>query len=221
MQRTTIKTIGATLVIVGAVVFLYFTMTPSAPIINPKPFEALGQTAAEEAHKWIGNGGRVALISRDTRLFPSPHMDYMRGAFLKYLRQLKISVLATNLLKEDPLRAARVPPADYQELLQKLTDKDVIVSFLGPPILSPEQKKKLPEKGPKVVALCTGSVPRQVNLKELFAENLLQTAIISRPNPETVLPKNGNLRTWFDHFYLIVTSANLNDLPGPADTPNR
>lgn len=218
MQKDTIKTLGATLVILGAVCFLYVAMTPWFPRFNRKPFEALGQTAAEEAQKLTGNGGRVVLISRDTTVFPNPHLACIQAAFLNSLQKARISVLATNLLKEDPLRPARVPPNDFMELLSKLTEKDVIVSFLGPPLLTAEQRKKLPEKGAKVMALCTGELPRQVNLKELFTDNLLHAAIISRANPEVILPKNGNLRTWFDHFYQVVTPANLNDLPAETVT---
>jgi glucosamine 6-phosphate synthetase-like amidotransferase/phosphosugar isomerase protein len=39
-------------------------MSPSAPILEHRPYEALGQVAAEEAQKLIGNRGRIALITQ-------------------------------------------------------------------------------------------------------------------------------------------------------------
>jgi hypothetical protein len=219
MQKHTFKIVGSILLIVGALVFLYRAMTPSAPIIEQRPFEALGQVAAGEAQKFIGSsGGRVALIVRDTRHYPNPHMDYICVAFIKACAQKKIQIVSTNLLKIDPLSPPRVPIGDYQELFIKLKEKDVIVSFMGPPVLTnPDDRSRFSDKGPKVVALCLDPIPKQVNLKYLFSENLLHTAIINRPAPDGALPKGGNLRAWFDHFYQILTPANLNDLPASSE----
>jgi hypothetical protein len=127
---------------------------------------------------------------------------------------MNLPVISTNRLKIDPLSATRVPLGDYVDLFTKLTEKDVIVSFMGPPMLTtPDDRKKFPDKGPKVVALCLDPIPKQVNLKSLFAEELLHSAIISRPAPDVALPKGGNPRAWFDHFYQVLTRTNLNELP--------
>ncbi|HEX2972005.1 MAG TPA: hypothetical protein VHP11_06710 [Tepidisphaeraceae bacterium] len=218
MQTSKFKIIGATLVILGAVVFLYLSMSPSAPIVEHRPFEALGQVAAEEAQKLIGNRGRIALITRDTDLYPNPQMDYICDAFYKAAAQMKLTLVSTNRLKIDPLNATRVPLGDYQALFMKLSERDVIVSLMGPPpVTSPEDRAKIPEKRPKVVALCLGTIPRQINLRALFAQNLLHTAIINRPNPETALPKSGDPHAWFDHFYEIMTPSNQNDLPASTE----
>jgi hypothetical protein len=219
MQKNSFKIVGSILVIIGTIVFLCLSMTPGAPIIDKRPFEALGQVAAEEAQAYIGkSGGRIALILRDTRLYPNPQMDAMRAAFIKTCAQKDTVIIATNLVKVDPLNSPRVPLGDYQELFIKLTEKDVIVSFMGPPVLtSVEDRQRFPVKGPKVVALCLDPIPRQVNLKSLFSQNLLHTAIINRAAPDAGLPKGGTSRAWFDHFYQILTSSNLGDMPASLE----
>jgi hypothetical protein len=66
------------------------------------------------------------------------------------------------------------------KLIRKQTDADLIVSLLGPPLPTAEEKAQLPAKRARVIALCTGDLPRQVNLKSLFEDNVLEAAIVSR-----------------------------------------
>ena len=101
--------------------------------------------------------------------------------------------------------------------VSEVDQADVIVSLLGPPVLTPAQLGKLGEKRPKVIAICSGSMPRRVDLRRLFDEKLLQVAIVSReaatpaPAPPTDQPQ-----AWFDHLYAVVTPANLAILPVSA-----
>ena len=213
MRKERTKTLVAMAIILGSLAFIYFAMVPRPPSVEGRPFEGIGQIAAEQAQRLVGNGGQIMLILRDTSVFKNPATDFQSEAFFQTLRKYKLSVSITNLVKEDPLRIMRVPRGDYVELLRKGTDKDVIVSLMGPPILTDLDKSKLKEKGPRVVAVCTGSIPQQVNLRDLFAQGLLHAAILSRPNPETKPPKINKLQAWFDNYYLLITEANLNDLP--------
>jgi hypothetical protein len=220
MQAEKIKTILASLVILAAVAFIYFSMTPRPPSVESNPHEALGQAVAKEAVNLLGSGGRVTLVVRDTRVFPNPATDYQVAAFRETLRKAKVSIAATNLIKLDPLRLPRVAPGDFLEIIKRTQEGDVIASFLGPPVISAKEKAQLGDKRPRIVAVCTGPMPRQINLQELFAQNLLHAAVISLPSPDPALPKTENLQIWFDHFFQLVTPANLNDLPVPEGPTN-
>jgi hypothetical protein len=63
-------------------------------------------------------------------------------------------------------------------------------------------------------------MPRQVDLKSLFDMDLIQAAIIDRPDPPMVAPKSKDPQVWFDAYYRLVTRENLSDLPSPSASLN-
>jgi hypothetical protein len=203
----------------GALSFLFYSVYGLGPHFDLRPHEALGQTVAGEALKLLGPGGRVILVTRDLALFKNPPVKAQVGSFCQALKKGGGTVGVTNHIKIDPLRLVSVPPGDFFLILKKASEPDVIVSFLGPPVLNPEQVSKLEEKRPKVVALCTGAMPRQVNLKRLFDDKLLHVAVISRTPLAANAPEFGSVQACFDHWYALVTPANLDDLPANASRP--
>ena len=131
-------------------------------------------------------------------------------------RKSGLTIAATNSLKLDPLRLVRVGSGDFFDWLRKQKDGDVVVSLLGPPILGAAQKKQLGERKTRVAALCSGDLPRQVDVKALFEMDLLQVAIIDRPDPPMVPPKTKDPQAWFDAYYRVITPDKLADLPPPV-----
>ena len=222
MQTDKIKIIAASSTIVGAVALFYFSSGEKAAQVEREPQEALGQVMAEEAAKLASAGGRLTLITWDTSISRNPSAEFQMKGFHRALREAGLALAATNAVKLDPLRLVRVPPAAFLDILNKQSDNDVVVSFLGPPVLNAQQLAKLGDKKPRVIALCSGAMPRQIDLKELFGQNLLQVAIISRPSPfaSAAAPSN-NPRDWFDRFYQVITPANLSELPPPANNVAR
>ncbi len=174
----------------------------------------MGEALAAQTAKAIGPGGRITLIAPDIVAFKHPGAEVQLKAFHQALQQAKLSVAATNWIKLNPLYPRRVPPGDFADALRKQSEGDVIVSLLGPPLLTAEQKTRLGEKRPRVVAVCAGDLPLYINLNSLFADNLLHSAIISRRAPGPV-PQSDNLSQWFDHFFQWITAQNLPDLPEP------
>jgi len=215
MRKEKAKILVATLTILGALLVLYFSVYGTAPRVEPRPHRALGQVVAEEAGKLLGNGGRITVIARNTAVFKNPAADVQMKAFYRAIKKAKLPLAATNAITLNPISLVRVPPGDAYEVLRKQSDGDVVVSFLGPPVVGRELWPKLGNARHRVVAVCSGATPWQMNLKELFDQNLLHMAVISRPTPETRLPKSSVLRIWFDHFYQVITPANLSDLPLP------
>jgi hypothetical protein len=86
-----------------------------------------------------------------------------------------------QLLQVDPLRPLELPSGDFVELLRRGVAGDVIVSFMGPPLLSDEQRAAVAGSKAKVIAFCPGGFSDFVDLKKLAEQGLLHVAIISRP----------------------------------------
>jgi len=199
----------------GVGVFYFSFWHVPGPSFNRAPHLGLGHTAAREAVKLLGPNGRIFLIHRDSAAFKNPIADTQVKGFQKALTQAGHKIAATNLLRLDPLRLALVPPGDFFELLRRTTAADVMVSFLGPPDLTVDQGQALKISHARVVAVCSGNLPQQMNLKALFERQLLHVAIISRILPQRSLPENATPQAWFDLLYEVVTPANLGDLPAP------
>jgi len=211
MQK--VKATLSLLVIAGVLAFFAFRYLGFPPKIDARPHLGIGQALAEEAAQLAGVGGRIIIVAPDVKVFRYPGAEVQLKAFRDALRQANLTVFATNWIRRDPLRVAAVEPGDFANLLRKYGEADVIVSLLGPPNLTAEQKAKLPPKRARVVALCSGDLPKQVPLQPLFDENLIQTAIISRSLPPASTPATDDPQKWFEHFYRVVTAKNLNDLP--------
>ena len=210
MQK--VKTTVSLLVIIAVLTFFaarYFGLPPK---IETRPHIGMGRVLAEQAGRLAGVGGRIVLIAPDVNLFRYPGPEVQLKAFHEALRKANLSVAATNWVKLDPLRVIAAPPGDFASLLRRYGEADVIVSLMGPPNLSNEQRSKLPAKHARVVAVCSGDTPKQINLLPLFEDNLLHAAIISRPVPSAP-PQTDDPLQWFEHLYQVVTSKNLNELP--------
>jgi len=214
MTKSHIKTVTG-LVVTGAVGFyLYFLFNPH-PDFELRPHEQLGRVVAEEALKLLGNDGRIIVFARDPASFDMPAIEAQWNAFCRRIAESKVKIASTNLLKLDPLRPTSVPPAAVFDRLARAKSGDVLVSFTGPAELSEDQLRKLGNKVIPIVAICSGDLPKRVNLRKLFEQQLLRTAIISRPIPKSVPNSNSSAQSWFDAFFQIVTTNNLDDLPRP------
>ena len=213
-----LKTILAIVVVVACAGVLFFRFVGIPPRVDARAHVGIGEALAEQAVKLAGSGGKITLIAPDTSVHRHPGAEAQLKAFFKTLRRAGVTVSITNLIKLDPIRLVRVPPSDFINLLRKQSENDVIVSLLGPPIPTGEQKAALPGKHGRIIAVCSGEMPLHVNLKSLFDDNLLHAAIVSRPTPGISLPQTDDPQAWFQHFYMTVTSANLGDLPLPRSS---
>jgi hypothetical protein len=207
--------IAAWLITAAALVALYFSCYGLPPRIDPRPHRGLGQRVADETVKLVGSGGRIILIRRDTTAFKYPAVDVQLKAFFQALQKAGVRVAVTNVIKLDPLRSVSLPGADFFQILKKASGSDVIVSFVGPPNFTSDHAAKLGEHRPHVIAVCTGEMPRHLNLKRLIEDRLLQSAVISRRIFPTPPPASNNPEKWFDYLYAVVTASNLSELPEP------
>src|SRR5690348_16149148 len=120
------------------------------PGINPKPHEASGWMMARQAMKLLKPGGQIVVIARDTTAFKNPASDIQLNSFKATLSDAGIPIGNLLALQVDPLRPVEVPPGDFFELIKNIPKGAVIVSFMGPPILTEQQRKQLGEIKPSI-----------------------------------------------------------------------
>jgi hypothetical protein len=172
--------IAAGLTMVSALAALRCCTWTLPPRIDPRPHRAAGQALASETLRRLEAGGQIAVITRDTTDFPQPAIDLVFDSFRKALRRKQASITTVRSLEVDPLRPVEVPSGDFYELIRKTPAGGVIVSLMGPPLLTEEQRNQLPTARPKIVAFCPGNLPGRVDLRPLFEEQLLDVAIVNR-----------------------------------------
>jgi hypothetical protein len=214
------KVIGgiAALVTCGAgLVILFSVQGGFGPSFDAQPHQATGVAMAQQALALLKPGGQLTVIARDTSTFKNPAAEVQLASFRKTLAKVGAKIAVWQALQVDPLRLVEVPAGDFLELLRKTPPGNVIVSFMGPPMLSEEQRLKLPETKAAVVAFCSGSLPERVDLRPLFEQGLLQAAIVSKPNVSAG-PRPASLQQCFDDHFMVVTPSNLASLPTQAST---
>lgn len=195
----------AGLVVLGSLVSLFLSCYGLPPDLDRRPPRALGQRLAREALKLGGAGTKVILITRDTSLFTNPFLDELQEGFLSTLRQGGGQLTLTHAIKVDPLRVTAVPPGDFLQILKKASTSEVVVSLLGPPVLTDGQADTFSGKAPRLVALCSGQMEDRLSLKKVFAQGLMQVAVVDKKSATRGGPGGDGLEAWFDHFYAVVT----------------
>ncbi|MEY2411008.1 MAG: hypothetical protein QOF48_3678 [Verrucomicrobiota bacterium] len=206
------RVILAGAVILAACAIIYFSLCPLPPRFDRAPHRGLGEVLGAEALKLRDASSRFIVIIRDTESFKAPAATAELEGFRQALKKGGAKISSTHILKLDPLRVVGVPPGDFFELLRKSSESDVIVSFQGPPALSPEQLAKLGSKRPHVLAVCSGSLPRQIDLQKIFAQKLLHAAVISRPDAASPAGTSRGARAAFDRMFKLVTEQDIDDL---------
>jgi hypothetical protein len=189
--------------------FLFFH--PCPPPMDCRPHEATGEVLAGEAVKLLEPGARLIVIARDPGPFQVPASIAQLNAFLHALKRSGTQVAASRTFQVDPLRPVGVPAGEFFDLIRNGRDNDVIVSFLGPPVFSRDQLKKLGNKRPRILAVCSGGMQAQVDLRSIFEQKLLVVAIVSREDaPARARP--GSKRSAFEQMFRLITPDNLFDL---------
>jgi hypothetical protein len=202
----------AGVVVVAAGAWLGLFLYPFPPGIDTRLHKAVGETLATEAIKIADPSARVFVLARDTAEFQVPATVAQLDGLQQALKAAGRPAAIMRVFKADPLRVVEVPPGDFFDLLRQGKETDVFISFLGPPNLVDAQIAKLePNKRPKVIALCTGPLPRRVDLKKSFAQQLLHAAVVSRPDaPAQAGP--GEAKAAFAQLFNVITPANLTEL---------
>jgi hypothetical protein len=180
-----------------------FALWYSPPKVDSALYAAMGRSLAEEAVRILPSGGKIIIITRDTTTYRQPAMEISLKEFENVAQKSGASI-SPHPVQLDPLRPVEVPPGDFYEAIRRSKTNDVIVSFLGPPILEPEQQAKLEGSKRRIIALCTGTMAEQANLADLSARGLLQAALVNRT--ATKAPST------FDQLYILVREGDFPNL---------
>jgi hypothetical protein len=203
----------------GAVAAMLITRGGLGPGLNPAPHRAVGAELARQAVAQWQPGGEIMVITRDTTTFPSPATDLLMASFQRELDREHARLSAVQTLPVDPLRRLEVPAGDFQRWIHHATNGDVIVSLLGPPVLTAAQAQELGEIRPAIVAFCPGNPPDPNDLRALFADGLLRAAIVSRREPASGAANPKTPQAWFDQNYTVVTATNVEAFATAAGKP--
>ena len=194
----------AWIVLIASSAILVSTLGRFPPRLDRGLHSAIGETLAREAIRLRGPEGKITLISRDTQSFRQPALDVLLKAFQREVGRQGVPIAFTQSLQTDPLRPAEVPSGDFFEAIRRAPAGHVIVSLLGPPLLSEEQRKKLGVIKPKIVAFCSGDLANTLDLRQLFQAGLLHAAVVSRPPTPAATKGLTKGSGAFDALYKIV-----------------
>ncbi|MCI0534915.1 MAG: hypothetical protein L0Z50_06785 [Verrucomicrobiales bacterium] len=206
-NRRSTELIALASAVVASVTF-FLASCEFLPRLDRKLHAAIGKALAKEAIALLGNGGQLTLITRDTEEFPQPALDVLLASFRREVRRTDAKITATHLVQADPLRPVDVPPGDFYELIRRASAQHVIVSLLGPPLLTGEQRNKLGQAKPKIVAFCSGSLTETVDLRQLFSAGLLHAAVINRP-ASSFAASQQSISPGFDQLYRVVKAEDF------------
>ncbi len=202
----------------GAVLAMLLSSYHWPPRIDRPLHRAIGTALAKQALGLLGPQGQILVIARDTEAFPQPAIDVALDSFEREVRRAKSKAATIERLQVDPLRPVEVPPGDFFELIRRVPTGHVIVSLLGPPLLTADQVKRLGTTRPKIVAFCSGSVAEQLDLSRLFDAGLLHAALVSRPMAQQRSGESATPPNTFDQLYVRVTAEDRSLLPPVAAT---
>ena len=198
-------------VIVAMSAWLYLFLFPTPPAIDARPHQGLGEVMAGEAVKLAEGSARIIVITRDKGSFKLSATEAQLASCLTALKAAGKTPAAIRTIKVDPLRVVGVPPGEFFEVLRQGKENDVIISFLGPPMLDAGQIAKLGPKRSRIVALCAGTMPARVDLKRAFERQLLHVAIVSRPDAPAQAAA-GNAHSAFEQMFKVITPGNVAEL---------
>ena len=174
------------------------------PPVDRKLHSEIGRALAKEALSLSRPGGQIIVITRDTEAFHQPALDILLKSFRKEVSQAGEITVATQSIQLDPLRPVEIPPGDFYELIRRSTADRVIVSLLGPPVLTGEQRVALGRVKPKIIAFCSGNPAETLDLRELFNAGLLHVALINRRASSGTGDTHPNSSSTFDRLYTVV-----------------
>lgn len=164
-------------------------------------FTLLGKIMAGKTRELCKDQGKVVLVISENDRGNSTPFDLAYEAFRKSLGDT-VQVACTEIVKtpkvlmrgEDALTAEK-----FVELLQKNSSADFLVSFIGVPLLTPQQIAQLPSPRPRVVEVIVLTPPT----KTMLAGNTVCLAALFKVG--SMPPPGGSTQELFDAQYQLVS----------------
>jgi hypothetical protein len=180
--------------------------------VDVRAHETSGRLMAQQALACLAPGGQITLFTRDTTTFKNPATDLQLATFLKTISQAHVVIHSFHALQVDPLRPIAVPSSEFCEVIRNTPEDSVIVSFLGPPLLTPTERSRLGDINPAIVAFCSGGLPELEELSSLFKQGLLKAAVVDCRGAKWPAHGAANQRDYAERSFLTLTATNLAEL---------
>jgi hypothetical protein len=195
----------AVLVIIGALLSIFLQQCQRTSQVDMTPFRAIGEGVGQETLRLLGGAGKVVVLMWGNEQNRSLAAKTMLNGFEKALKKNPaVTLTAVETYAGDEYRSQESFPALelMLELKQKHSQADVLVSFVGLPLLEPGDYEKLPAR-PKLIAVTSD----QADSRALLAKGIVDALIVSRQDfsPATA-PKPKTGREWFEQHYQVLTS---------------
>jgi hypothetical protein len=201
---------GAVVTIVASCCWIYFTQIRTVQH-NVGLHRAIGEVLAQHTASVLGKKGRVVTLSIDTKEWPElkTQIEAYKAA-LKKLGEYELREYEMDT-KDQPKYGvgSGLSGRRYVRTVNKNTNADLFVSFIGAPKLKTDELAELAKKPKLIVESRSGD-----NVPDLFDSQLLNVAVVSRfqfPAPGPEKPKTA--QEWFEKRYQVLTSSNAAQLP--------
>ena len=194
--------LAAVLVIVGALISIIRSQLPPSDKAALTPFQTLGEVAAAETVKLVGDTGKIVVWHSDTGS-EAPALDVQIKAFTQTLKKHPgITIVA--VVKDPPDYAARtiLSVPCFLELLRKYHSVDAVVLFAGVPEVTAAEVQKIGESHPKILSIALLEPPARA----LFDAGVLQTAITTHGRETDRIHERPTHRADFDSLFMVVTA---------------
>lgn len=202
------KLLVASLSVLATAASFYFLLhrpVEKAERVATDASEALGQRAAEEIARLVGNKGQIAVLSLDIAPGQAPTFVSQMEMFARTLKRHGVKIGATKLMPgglTSLVLGTGLPARDYMALVQQAPDAGAIVSFVGPPDLSPQELAELQAKCPPLVVVDTFGVLKGRGLPAMIEQKAVALAFI--PLNSTEVEAQKKQATLFDRYYRVL-----------------
>jgi hypothetical protein len=169
--------------------------------------EALGQRAGEEVARLVGNKGQIAVLSLEIAPGQAPTYVSQMEMFTKTLKRHGVKIGATRLMQgglTSLVLGTGLPASDYMTLIQQAPGAGAIVSFVGPPNLSPQELQKIQAHSPPLVVVDTFGVLKGRTLPAMIESKAVALAFVPLNSAEAEEQKKQ--AALFDRYYRILRS---------------
>ncbi len=213
MGKNGILAIIALLALIAGVIGLLFTEYQGGPKINLRPYQALGAVTAEETAKLLGNRGSIAVIAEDFGQYNMAWVKVQMSAFQSTLKKNGIALTKIEKVIDPQLSEGQGQTFTAEVLLRLIQNNPQVsgvVIFASLPDFSGQDLAQLKQHGKRIVVVSKTSV----GYRTLFESGAIHLAIVARA--EAPVPSEKKRRTpreLFNDEYIVVTGANLSDLP--------
>jgi hypothetical protein len=213
MQTKKIVLIGVS--ILSFITGIYYLFRANDLPTDLSQFYSTADGLAELTKKHVGGSGSILFITEEGSKITKDRND----RFKELVNQSGIQIVAKELVSEEELFAGSdqnpeileqrgIPTEKFFSLLQKYPDVKLIVSFVGPPVLTQEDFERLPQNPPQMIVYSDSRKVMGLGTKELISDGLVNTFVV--PNPELV-PINESL-SMMDKFricHYVYTTENI------------